>query len=221
MSDKKNIIFCDFDGTFTEKDIGHRLYRTFAGDSILEIVNKWMQGQISSRQCLLEEAALVRVTEADLHRFLDKFSLREGAPEFYECMKSRGIPFYITSDGADLYIDFVLKKFGLAEIKVFSNHVRLEGDRFIMEFPYENDGCRRCGSCKGSRIRETVGHNREQYRVIFIGDGLSDICALPESDLIFARSDLLRYCRENGFAAIEYESFFDILNYLKKTGMIS
>jgi 2,3-diketo-5-methylthio-1-phosphopentane phosphatase len=221
MTEKRNIIFCDFDGSFTEKDIGHRLYRTFAGDAVLEPVTKWKQGLITSRRCLLDEAALVRVTEPELFRFLDGFALREGAVEFYDDMKKRGIPFYIASDGADLYIDFVLEKFGLSEIKTFANHAYLDGDRFYMEFPYANDGCQRCGSCKGARIRETVGGDREKFRIIFIGDGLSDICALPEADVVFARSDLLHYCRENEYEAIEYESFFDILNYLKKTGMIS
>ncbi len=221
MNDKQTIIFCDFDGSFTDKDIGHRLYRTFAGDVILEPVTKWKQGLISSRQCLLEEAALVRVTESELHEFLDDFPLRDGAVEFYTGMKKRKIPFYITSDGADLYIDFVLNKFGLSEIKVFANHAYIDGDRFVMEFPHDNDGCSRCGSCKGSRIRETVNHERDRFRVVYIGDGLSDICALPEADIVFARSDLLRYCRENDFEAIEYESFFDILNYLQKTSVIS
>lgn len=221
MSDKKIIIFCDFDGTFTEKDIGHRLYRTFAGDKVMEIVTKWTRGLITSRQCLLEEASLMWVAEPEFYQFLDKFSLRDGAFEFYYDMKDRAIPFYITSDGADLYIDYVLKKFGIKEAKVFANHAYLDAGRFIMEFPYDNDGCTRCGSCKGSRIREVVGPKRDSFRVVFIGDGLSDICALPESDIIFARSDLLRYCCENGFEAIEYESFFDILDYLKKTGMIS
>ncbi len=221
MTDKQTIIFCDFDGSFTDKDIGHRLYRTFAGDVILDSVTKWKQGLLSSRQCLLEEANLVRVTEPELHRFLDDFPLRDGAIEFYADMKRRGIPFYITSDGADLYIDFILNKFGLSEIIVFANHAYIDGDRFVMEFPYDNDGCPRCGSCKGTRIRETVDQERNKFRIVYIGDGLSDICALPEADIVFARSDLLRYCRENDFEAIEYESFFDIFNYLQKTGVIS
>jgi len=221
MNEKQLIIFCDFDGSFTDRDIGHRLYRTFAGDIILEPVGKWKKGLISSRQCLLEEAALVRVTEPQLYRFLDDFALRDGAAEFYENIKRRDIPFYITSDGADLYIDYVLNKFGLTDIKVYANHAYIDGDRFILEFPYDNDGCERCGSCKGSRIRETVGQERERYTVVYIGDGLSDICAAPEADILFARGDLLGYCRENGFDAIEYESFFDIFEYLKKTGLIS
>jgi 2-hydroxy-3-keto-5-methylthiopentenyl-1-phosphate phosphatase len=56
--------------------------------------------------------------------------------------------------------------------------------------------------------------------VVFIGDGLSDICATAHADIIFARGDFLAYCRRENLKAVEYENFFDILNYLRKTGKI-
>ncbi len=212
---KNTVIFSDFDGTFSEKDIGHRLYKHFSGGKNLEIVNKWKKGEISSRACLLSEAELISLTLEELYRYLDQFPLRKGAERFYQEVKNAQIPFYIVSDGCDLYIDYVLRRFGLSEIKYLTNRGRIENGRLILEFPYDNDGCERCGTCKGVRMREILKSFPVRPRAVFIGDGLSDICALPEADLIFARGDLLRFCRQHNYEAIEYRDFFDILKYLE------
>ncbi|MBN2227559.1 MAG: MtnX-like HAD-IB family phosphatase [candidate division Zixibacteria bacterium] len=221
MTVKQPIVFCDFDGTFTARDVGHGLYRRFSGGGNTELVERWKAGEVSSRECLREEAAMMAVTEDEVYRFLDGFPLRKGAEEFYRTTARRGIPFYIVSDGADLYIDYILKKNGLQGITYYANHAFVRDGHFVIEFPYDNDGCARCGCCKGSRMREIIGSDRSAYTVVFIGDGLSDICALPEADIVFARGDLLGFCRANGTTAIEYKSFFDILRYLNTSGIFT
>jgi 2,3-diketo-5-methylthio-1-phosphopentane phosphatase len=220
MKPKKPIVFCDFDGTFAEKDIGHRVFRHFSGGRNMELVRKWKAGEISSRQCLSEEAAMIKVTSDEFYEYIEQFNLRKGAVELYVKLKACDIPFYIVSDGADIYIKYLLEKNGLSEITVFSNRATISGNEYRMEFPYDNDGCSRCGSCKGARIKEVVSGNRDEYDIVFIGDGLSDICAVPEADRVFARGDLLEFCNQNGINAIEYEDFFDILNMLEKSGFI-
>ena len=220
MTSEKPIVFCDFDGTFSEKDIGHRIFRHFSGGKNLELVRKWKDGLISSRDCLEKEAAMIEVMPDQLYQFIDQFQLREGAVEFYRELKQKDIPFYIISDGADIYIKYMLDKNGLAEIPFFSNRVTIDSNQYRIEFPYDNNGCTRCGSCKGARIQDIVGQNRPGVEIIFIGDGLSDICALPEADTIFARGDLLEFCQAKNINAIEYNNFFDILNKLKESGKL-
>ncbi len=176
---------------------------------------------MTSRECLSAEAAITAVTPVEFYSFLDNFDLRDGVINLNKTCRQQNIPFFIVSDGMDLYIDYILKKFNLNDIRFFCNHGILSDDGLKIEFPYHNDGCLRCGSCKGNRIREVVGLERGNIEVIFIGDGLSDICAVPESDIIFARGDLLEYCRNHNFTAIEYQNFFDILNWLKDSGRIA
>jgi 2,3-diketo-5-methylthio-1-phosphopentane phosphatase len=218
---KKLIVFSDFDGSFVEKDIGHRLYTHFSGRKNLSLVDRWKQMKISSRECILKEAALIEnITLKQLHSFLDQFRLRPGAKELYRELKAKNVPFFLVSDGFDLYIDYILKKHGLNDIEVFCNGGKIDNGRLAIEFPYENYDCRRCGNCKGARIRDTRNNIAENRQIAFIGDGLSDICAAPEADLIFARGDFLAYCRREGLKPVEYKNFFDILNYLKKLGML-
>ena len=221
MKNQRPIIFCDFDGTFAEKDIGYRIFRHFSGGANDSLVTSWKKGQITSRECLIKEAQLIKITTDELFEFVDQFQLRAGAEEFYRATIKNNIPFYILSDGINLYIDQILEKYQLAEIKYFSNRASIKNDRMTIEFPHDNYNCPRCGCCKGARIKDIVGDDRSDRQIIYIGDGLSDICAVDFADLIFARGDFLKYCHQIGKVAVEYTDFFDILEYLGNTGIIS
>ena len=51
--------------------------------------------------------------------------------------------------------------------------------------------------------------------VIFIGDGLrSDACAAEKADTVFARSRLLKHCKENGIEAIAFDDFYPIARHI-------
>lgn len=215
---KKTIIFSDFDGSFSEKDIGHRIFRHFSDGRIMPLVERWKRGEITSRECLTSEASMIHPTLDEIYEFLAEFKPARGAIEFYRTVRTAGIPFYIVSDGTDIYIDYMLKKYNLEQIKYFSNKGKVENRSFILDFIYDNDGCERCGCCKGARINDIVGPSRNEWEIVFIGDGLSDLCAVPHADIIYARSDLLEYCRTHDVNAIEYNDFFDILDSMKKSG---
>lgn len=218
---KRPIIFCDFDGTFVEKDIGYNLFRHFSGGKNLKLVEDWKKGLISSRDCILREAAMFNASLDEVHAFLADFKLSSGAREFYETVSEQNIPFYIVSDGMDIYIEYVLDNHSLKNMKYFCNKGAIRDRRLSLEFPFDNSGCERCGCCKGARISDLVGTSRPDWEVIFIGDGLSDICAVPHADILFARGDLLKYCQSQNVTAIEYGDFFDILDCLKKSGRVS
>ncbi len=219
MSELKHIVFSDFDGSFCRRDVGHQLFKHFSGGRNLEIVERWKKGEISSRDCLLQEASMIKATAAEIYDFLASFDLMPGAVELYELIRRSKIPFYLVSDGNDIYINYILEKFGLSDIQFFSNHGEMSGNSLTLSFPYINRGCKRCGTCKGARILDVIEPNAQDWKVIFIGDGLSDLCALPHADKIFARGDLLNYCRLNNIEAIEYSDFFDILNRLRRFGV--
>lgn len=224
MDSKNLIIFSDFDGTFTAKDVGNRIFTIFSGGQNRRLVDDWKKGLISSRECLAREAELIRITPEEFNSFIGDFELVSGGKELYNLSLENEIPFILVSDGLDLYIEYILKKYHLENIPFIANHGVFRNGGIKIEFPYNNDGCSRCGSCKGERIKEVVAKimsSRKEPEVIFIGDGLSDICALPQSDIIFARGDLFDYCRTHNFDAIEYHNFFDILKWLKGSGRIT
>ena len=58
------------------------------------------------------------------------------------------------------------------------------------------------------------------HRTVFVGDGLSDICALGEADLLFAKKDLELYCLENNIPYNKYRDFNDVARYLVGNGYL-
>lgn len=209
-------IFCDFDGTAAANDVGNLLFRTFADRTCFDIVKQWKEGSISSKECLLEECKITRVTKPELERFADSQGLDPYFAEFASFCQTHDIDIEIVSDGFDFYINRILKNHNLDScIRVRSNLLKfLNGNRIRPEFPYFSSGCGQCGNCKGYHVRQA---KEEGHKVVYVGDGLSDRCGAKEADMVFAKRgrDLLNFCKETGIRYLEYESFEDVLDKLK------
>ena len=111
------------------------------------------------------------------------------------CMgHKRFVPLAIVSDGFREYIHLILGRHGL-DVPCFANRVEFIGNSLRPVFPYFHLGCRRCANCKGYHV---LRYKNAGYRPVFIGDGLSDLCALPHADRILAKGDLAAYCEREG-----------------------
>lgn len=206
-------VFCDFDGTISIQDVGNRLFHHFSDGKSDDPVAKWRSDQIDSRQCLIDEAALMRdVTEADLHAFIDRFEIDPAFPAFVDFCRTRTWPMYILSDGLDLYINRLLERHGLTGLPVFSNRAVVDNGRLRLDWPWVDNECDRCANCKGFQIRRlrTPGQT-----AVYIGDGKSDLCALPEADMILAKGFLADHCRQNGIDFVPFNDFAEITDILK------
>ena len=116
----------------------------------------------------------------------------------------------ILSDGLDFYIKRILANNNLNHIPVYSNKVIFRNpDKISPEFPFYEKGCLKCGNCKGYFVAEEKKKGR---KVIFIGNGYSDRCAIPQADIVFAKTDLKYYCDMNGYPNYDYNDFYDIIN---------
>lgn len=208
-------IFCDFDGTTAKNDVGNLLFRTYTDGKCLEIVKSWKEGLISSKECLIEECRLVKITRGEFERFANTQALDPFFKEFVSFCQNKGIEVEILSDGLDFYIDRILKNHRLdSQVKYRSNHlVFIDKNQIKPEFPYFEKGCGRCGNCKGYHVKEA---RNKGNKVIYVGDGLSDRCGANEADIVFAKRDLLKYCQENPIPHFEFKDFGEVLYKLKK-----
>ncbi len=220
MSGVQTVVFSDFDGTIARCDIGNRLFHHFSGGKSEALIPAWKAGEITSREILIQEAALFRGTEAEVLAFLDSFELDSGFVGFEELCRSNNTPLVVLSDGLDLYINLMLKKHGLGHIPIHSNAGRLENGGIRVEFPYALGACGRCGNCKGERIAEYRAAKGKECRVVFVGDGLSDTCAASGADLLFAKKDLKQYCVEQNIGYFGYDTFDDVASQLLKAGWL-
>jgi 2,3-diketo-5-methylthio-1-phosphopentane phosphatase len=221
MSEIQVAVFCDFDGTVANYDVGYRLFHRFSSGRNEALIPDWKSGKLSSRDCLLQEAAMVRTSKSELYSFLDTIPLNPGFVEFDKLCRQNHTPLVILSDGLDLYIQYILRKYRLSHIPVHSNIGRLENDRITVQFPYPLGACGRCGNCKGERIAEYRKNQSGEHHIVFVGDGLSDTCAIGEADTLFAKKDLARYCAAKNIRYNSYKTFFDVARVLMEKGCLS
>ena len=211
----KMLVLCDFDGTVSTVDMGNEILNRFTDKRWEEIDRAYCAGEIGSRVAYTQVASLFTGSRAQMLEFvrnremIDPYFL-----EFYRFCRSKEVDLKIVSDGLDFYIDAILKKNNLEDIEFFSNvTVFHDGNKLSIEFPRMNDECEKCGTCKKGVLRE---HRSDYDRVIYVGNGYSDVCPAKDADLVFAKEVLYDTCRQDGTACLRYENFQDILDYLDK-----
>ena len=215
----KTAIFCDFDGTISRRDIGYNLFNHFSQGRNDELVPLWKSGELTTRECLLQEAAMVHASPDEIYRYLNQFELDQGFESFARLCQSDSVDLIILSDGLDFYIDYVLTRFRLNDLPLIANVGRLEDNSLIVTFPHDNQSCKRCGSCKGERIREyRLKHG--EVMAVFVGDGYSDVCGASEADLVLAKKDLEQYCVMHNIEHVRYDTFHDVSRHLTERGLL-
>ncbi len=201
-------VLCDFDGTIAEADVGSTLFRTYAGGRKWEeLIEAWKRGEIGSRDCLIEECRMTEVTRDEVISFAERFEIDRHFPDFARWCGERRIPLAVVSDGLDLYIERILERFGLSHLPLYANHLRFTDGGIEPEFPHFERGCGSCGNCKGYHVRE---YRKAFGRVVFVGDGYSDRCALEEADLVLAKKGLAELCGSLGKPCIEVNGFREV-----------
>ncbi|HBG48739.1 MAG TPA: phosphoserine phosphatase [Cyanobacteria bacterium UBA9971] len=235
-------VFCDFDGTITKKDTVDHFLSVFADNKWLESEKLWKNGKIGSKECLIRQFACINyISENQLDNFTENIEIDDYFINFIEILnifenlnqkkiKNEFKPskpakpsfgfftpasqtnFYIVSDGFDFFINSTLKKYGIKKfVKVFSNKLNFNKGKLTLDFPFYNSNCKKkSGLCKCEIIKKL----KKERRVLYIGDGASDICASGLADILFAKDSLAEYCDENNINHIKFETFKDICEYL-------
>jgi len=214
---KVNII-CDFDGSISPVDSTDLILSRFARPQWAEVEQQWVDGLISSRECMYQQVGLLRTDQRSLDALIDEIPLTPGFEEFINFAGHRfGLRPRIVSDGLDYVIGRVLAAHGIRDLKITANRLLFTEDGFDLEFPYGRSDCG-SGVCKCAVASEAPGGLCSAGPTILIGDGRSDLCLADRADFVFARRGLIleRHCREQNRPYAPYDSFFDIMNFFEK-----
>lgn len=216
----KTAIFSDFDGTISKRDVGYSLFHHFSNGKNDELLPDWKSGKMTTRDCLLAEAAMVNAPAEEILRFIDDIELDDHFTDLIAVCKKQDIPLKIVSDGLDFYIRHLFQKYGLSDLTFYANRAELINNQIKIHFDHQNTSCTRCGICKGELIRKFRESQNDPYHIIFIGDGYSDACGAKEADILFAKKDLKEYCINQKIDFISYNTFNDILTEMKQRDFI-
>ncbi len=222
---KGDLVLSDFDGTISLQDTGLEMIQRLGLDAAWELEERWRRGEIGSAECLAGQWAMLPWEESELLTMLDEMPLDESFPGFVALCRERGADLAVLSDGLDLYVNRMLRRLGLRIcaqpealppldecLGTYANHAEWTADGLRVSFPYDSRDCGACGNCKTDRLRALRHGHR---RVLYVGDGYSDMCAARHADVRFAKGHLAEYCREQGLTYHPFTSFAEVIEAVR------
>ncbi len=208
------VLFFDFDNTITRGDLLDAILERFSkDDSWREWEAAWQDGRISTRECLHRQIGNLKASRAEILEFAAGATIDPFFVPIVRKAAGANLELIVVSDSFTPLIEAVLKRNDVPEVRVYANEVRFLKNRVEAAFPYLDPSCPRCAHCKAQHFH--AFRNRE---TIFVGDGLSDICAANVADVVFAKDALARHMSQAGKKYLPFDSLGTILEFLVRKG---
>ena len=205
------VICCDFDGTITLADTGKVLLTNLTDKDWQYYDELVIKGKMGTREALVVQWGMIEsTTTEEINKIVDGIEIDPSFIEFYDWIKKIGFKFLVLSDGFKTYINRILQnhKIQIAEKDIKSNDMELIRGKFKLKF-LTPECEHNCANCKYSQVKQFKDKGN---KIIYIGDGLSDIFPARElADTIFAKEneDLARELK-NDSRLITFNNFSDI-----------
>lgn len=221
----------DFDGTIFMQDTGHVLFDRFGcGSKKREALDEQIKtGERSFRDVSEEMWGSLNVP------FDDGFDVMEDALDidpafhvFHKYCLDNDIPFNVISAGLKPVLRKVLDTFLGEEqsknINIVANDADINesGSEWKVKWRHNTElGHDKAISMQEARATaeaDLAGEDGTIPLIVFIGDGVSDLPAARQADVLFARRGLRleEYCQENEIGYIPFDTFADIQQELQK-----
>ena len=212
MEAVKTLVQCDFDGTITQEDASFRLLDTFADGDWRQLLAQYRNGEISVGAFNSRAFAMVkadRQTMVDAVRRTAK--IRDGFHQLLDYCRGSGFRFVIVSNGLSFYIETILGDIGAGSIEVFAAETKFNPRGLEVEYIGPDDVQLQDGF-KEAYARLFI---RGGYRLIYIGNGLSDAQPAKLAYRAFATDQLLDCCRKLNLDCISFVDFNDVVKSLE------
>jgi 2-hydroxy-3-keto-5-methylthiopentenyl-1-phosphate phosphatase len=211
MSTVKILVQCDFDGTVTEEDTSFFLLDAFAQGDWRQLLREYKEHRMSVGEFNTKAFAMVKADKPKLLEALKgNVKVRAGLHELVNYCLGKGFRLVIVSNGLDFYVEAVLKDLGLRNIEVYAAQASFHPEGMKVQY-VGPDGKRLEDGFKEAYIQSFL---KLGYKVIYIGNGDSDVAPAKYAHHVFATGDLLAYCRENNLKYKPFETFLDVVKEL-------
>ncbi|EME78627.1 uncharacterized protein MYCFIDRAFT_56876 [Pseudocercospora fijiensis CIRAD86] len=224
----KFIFFTDFDGTITLQDSNDYMTDTigFGGEKRRQGNRDVLEGKDSFRESfrkMLDSVTMPFPQCIDFH--VQNIKLDPGFSEYFQWALSQNIPTVVVSSGMEPIIRAILKNLigpDHEKLDIISNHVEARPGKTIdqeggWQIKYHDDSG--FGHDKSLTLRPYANLPADKRPTLFYaGDGVSDLSAARETDLLFAKKghDLIRYCVKEDIPFTVFEDWTDILKVVKQ-----
>ncbi|KAJ8099694.1 HAD-like domain-containing protein [Lipomyces tetrasporus] len=218
----KAIVFTDWDGTVTLQDSNDFMTDNigFGEKRRRELNIEVLEGRSTFRDAFRDMLDSVHKPFPECIEYLkEHIQLDPGFADFYKWAKESGIPVIVVSSGMKPIIHALLVKLvgedAANNIEIVANDVKVNDDG-SWDIVYRDESG--FGHDKSRAIKPYAALPKEERPVLFYaGDGVSDLSAAQETDLLFAKvgRDLITYCEREGIPYHVFHTYTDIHDKIK------
>ncbi|RDA95054.1 hypothetical protein CP533_2173 [Ophiocordyceps camponoti-saundersi (nom. inval.)] len=222
----KFIFFTDFDGTVTTVDSNDVLvdYLGAGSDRRLQGSLDTLNGHVHFRDFYQEMMDLISAPfDECLDLLLQHVRLDPGFRQFYAWARANNVPIVILSGGMQPVIRALLRNLlgpGASDIQVISNDIRPRNPGTSINDPngwtiqFRDETAH--GHDKSVEIRKYSSLPNRPV-LFYAGDGVSDLSAAKETDLLFAKADkdLVTYCEREEVPFVTFRDWTSITQTCK------
>lgn len=211
LKNKKLVIFSDFDGTITERDVIVMIMEKFAPPEWEEIKDNVLYKRTMTLKDGIE--ALFGLIDSEKRNDIISFAkkdarIRKGFEEFLDFCNLNGIQFNVQTAGLDFFVGPLLEKYR-SKLKMFCNKANFTKDKITIDYKYLPKDCSVCGGCGLCKVEIVESYPKEKYTRVVIGDGLADLPPARIADLVFATGNLVKLLKQENQQPISYIQFND------------
>ncbi|KAI0472994.1 2,3-diketo-5-methylthio-1-phosphopentane phosphatase [Xylariaceae sp. FL0804] len=227
---RKVVCFSDFDGTIFMQDTGHVLFDSHGcGAERRQVLDEQIKtGERSFRDVSEEMWGSLKVPFDDGFEVMEKsLEIDPDFQTFHNYCIANNIPFNVISAGLKPVLRKVLDTFLGAEesahIQIVANDAEIAADGSSWKPLWRHDT--ELGHDKALSVQEArreaetlCADDGTVPLIVFIGDGVSDLPAAREADVLFARRGLRleEYCVEHRIPYVPFDTFADIQREVAK-----
>ena len=208
----KTLVQCDFDGTITEEDMGFLLLDSFASDDWRRLLTEYREGRMSIGRFNTRAFATVKADRQTLLKFVrSKVKIRAGFHELLAYCRRKGFRFVIVSNGLVFYIEAILRDTGIDNIDILAAQTHFSPKGIEVKY-IGPEGNQIQDGFKEAYIRLFL---KRGYRIVYVGNGISDGLPAKLAHHIFAIGELLNYCKETNLNCTPFADLNDVVRGLE------
>ena len=208
----KTLVQCDFDGTITKEDVSFLMLDAFANGDWRQLLAEYKEDKIPVGYFNTKAFAMIKADRQTLLDFMKgKVEIRAGFGELLSYCHKKGFRFVIVSNGLDFYIETLLRDIGAESIEVFAAQTQFSPGGIKVKY-IGPEGNWLEDNFKESYTRLFL---RSGYRVIYVGNGISDLSPAQQAHHTFATDELLDSCRQVNLNCTPFVDLNDVVKGLE------
>ncbi len=206
------LVQCDFDGTVTVEDASFAILDACIPGQWRDLFERYQHQEVTLGEFNANVFAMVKADRKQLLEIVDAHvRTRDGFSEFIDFCRKVNYRTVFVSNGLDFYIDYILHKCGISNAEIHASVTEFTPDGLSVQHRGPD------GKVLDDEVKSayTDYFRQSGYRVVYIGDGHSDIESARKSDYVFATGSLIDYCRKEDLPYTPFDDFFQVIQVME------